>query len=98
MADTISDAILAYTDAHPAADGVHWTEVPGLILVRGSCATSLQRAFYEPALIIVVQGSKDLMLGDARFTYAAGQYLVMSVALPVLASITQASDDRPYLA
>jgi AraC-like DNA-binding protein len=98
MADTLTDAILAYTDAHPAADGVHRTEIPGLCLVRGGRETSLQHAFYDPALIVVVQGSKELMLGDARFTYAAGQYLAMSVGLPVLASITEASNDRPYLA
>jgi AraC-like DNA-binding protein len=99
MADTITDAILAYTDAHPAAaDGVHATEIPGLGLIRGSRETPLEHAFYDPALIVVVQGSKELMLGDARLTYTAGQYLALSVGLPVLASITEATEDRPYLA
>jgi AraC-like DNA-binding protein len=99
MADTITDAILAYTDAHPAAaDGVHPTEISGLSLIRGSRKTSLEHALYDPALIVVVQGSKELMLGDARFRYTAGQYLALSVGLPVLASITEATEDRPYLA
>jgi AraC-like DNA-binding protein len=99
MADTLADAILAYTDAHPAAaDGVYPTEIPGLGLIRGGRETPLQHAFYEPALIVVVQGSKELLLGDARFRYTAGHYLALSVGLPVLASITEATDDRPYLA
>jgi AraC-like DNA-binding protein len=99
MAETLAEAILAYTDAHPvAADGVHPTEIRGLSVIRGSRETSLEHAFYEPALIVVVQGSKALMLGDARFTYAAGQYLALSIGLPVLANITEATDDRPYLA
>jgi AraC-like DNA-binding protein len=58
----------------------------------------LEHAIYEPALIVVVQGAKDIMLGDALLTYTTGQYLVMSVGLPVLARITQASAARPYLA
>ncbi len=98
MTDALRDAILAYTAAHPGTSGVYKTEIPSLNLIRGDGETSLQHAFYDPALIVVVQGSKDLMLGDALFTYTAGQYLVLSVGLPVLASITDASDDRPYLA
>jgi AraC-like DNA-binding protein len=98
MTDALRDAILAYTDAHPGTNGVFRTELPSLTLIRGDRETSLEHVFYDPALIVVVQGSKDLMLGDARLTYRAGQYLVLSVGLPVLASITDASDDRPYLA
>ena len=98
MSDALRDAILAYTDEHPSPTGIHHTEIPNLALVRGDRPTSLQHALYDPALIVVVQGSKDLLLGPARFTYTAGQYLVMSVGLPVLASITDASDERPYLA
>jgi len=94
----LRDAILAYTDSHSGTNGVYPTEVPNLQLIRGDRETSLEHVFYDPALIVVVQGSKDLQLRDTRFTYRAGQYLVLSVGLPVLASITDASDCRPYLA
>ncbi len=98
MTDALRDTVLAYTDAHLGTNGVYKTEIPSLNLIRGDRETSLQHAFYDPALIVVVQGSKELMLGDARFTYTEGQYLVLSVGLPVLAKITDAGDDRPYLA
>lgn len=98
MSDALVTAILAYTDRHPGVNGVHRTALPGLALIRGNNETRLQHQFYEPALIVVVQGSKETTLGDRRFAYRAGQYLVMSVGLPVQASITNASDEHPYLA
>lgn len=98
MIDPLRTAILAYTDAHPGKDGLYGTPIPGLALIRGDRETALQHAFYEPALIAVVQGSKELMLADARYVYRAGQFLVLSVGLPVLARIIDASSERPYLA
>ena len=98
MSDALVTALLAYTGTHPGTNGVYRTELPELNLIRGNNETRLQHQFYEPALIVVVQGSKDTMLGDKRFGYRAGQYLVMSVGLPVQASITNASDEHPYLA
>ena len=90
--------MLAYTTAHPPAASVSATAAPGLHVIRGLRETPLQRQFYEPALIVVVQGSKDLMLGDSRISYVAGQYLIVSIGLPILASITGASPEKPYLA
>jgi AraC-like DNA-binding protein len=100
MPSTIRESVLVYMASGPAPDafGLYPTPVAELSLLRRDRATPLQHAFYEAALIVVVQGSKDLMLGDARFTYEAGQYMVVSVGLPVLASITVASADQPYLA
>ena len=96
--DALRDAVLAYTSGHCGTGGLVATEVPALRLIRGGRETSLEHAFHEPALIVVVAGSKDLMLGDARLTYGAGQYLVLSVGLPIVARVTGASEDLPYLA
>lgn len=74
------------------------TAAPGLHVVRGLRETPLERQFYEPALIVVVQGAKDLLLGDTRLSYVAGQFLIVSVGLPIMASITAASAEKPYLA
>lgn len=98
MTDALRNALLAYTDTHAGTEGLWRTDVSGLSLIRGDRETALQHAFYDSALIVVVQGAKEVMLGDARFAYSAGQYLVMSVGLPVLASVTEASGERPYLA
>ena len=53
---------------------------------------------YQPMLYIVAQGAKRTLLGDSIVEYAAGQYLVVSVDLPITGSVIQASPDAPYLA
>jgi AraC-like DNA-binding protein len=99
MNATLRNALLAYTRAHPPGpNGITRTPVEGVAIVRADAPTPLEHLLYEPALIVVVDGAKDLMLGDTLLTYAPGQYLVLSVGLPLLASITRASAAAPYLA
>ena len=99
MPPTLRESILAYTSARTAGpNGVYRTEIPGLALIRGDRHTPIEHVLYDPAVIVVVQGAKELMLGDTRFRYGAGQYMLLSVGLPVLASITEAEPERPYLA
>jgi AraC-like DNA-binding protein len=70
---------------------------PGLRLVAASTPTSPINSLYEPAFALVVQGAKRTVLSDRVFDYAAGQYLVVSVELPVVGHVVQASVDAPYL-
>ena len=52
---------------------------------------------YEPALCLVAQGKKRVVLGEKDYIYDASQYLVVSVDLPMLGSILDASEARPFL-
>jgi len=98
MDTELRDALIAYTDSHTAVDGIYRTDVPGLALLRSNHPTPLEhKLYYERAFIVVVQGAKDLLVGTQRLRYGAGTYLVMSVAMPVRASITEATKARPYL-
>jgi AraC-like DNA-binding protein len=51
----------------------------------------------EPTVSLVAQGSKRSVLGDLAFDYAAGQFLVITVDLPLISHITAASDVSPFL-
>lgn len=46
---------------------------------------------------LVVQGAKDVLLGQERLRYSPTDYLVASVHLPITAQITEATPDIPYL-
>ena len=46
---------------------------------------------------LIVQGSKQLALGDRTYDYGAGEYLVASVDLPVTGRFTQATPGAPAL-
>lgn len=74
------------------------TPLPGVRLVTTRQPTEPINAVYEPAFAIVAQGMKRTVLGDRIYEYGAGQYLVVSVDLPITGHVVQASDDEPYLA
>lgn len=83
---------------HVKADGVHSTRAPGLMLYRSSAPTEHDAAVYEPSLVIVVQGSKEVILASEAYRYDAAQSLLVSVDLPVTARVIEASRSRPCLA
>ncbi len=52
---------------------------------------------YGLGLVLIVQGSKRIMRGEEVFDYAAGQTLITTVDMPVVAYITRASAAQPFL-
>ena len=49
------------------------------------------------SLCIVPQGAKTVIVGDEVYEYDASRMIVFSVALPVAAQVTRASQSEPYL-
>ena len=78
-------------------DGSHQTGLSGLALNRGSVPTACMPTVYQPCLGIVVQGRKRAILNDEVFTYDALNYLVVSVTLPAMGHVLEASPEHPYL-
>ena len=73
-------------------------EAPGgLSLVRRSSPTPKDHGVSSPALCLIAQGSKEVLLGDDRYRYDADHYLVTAAALPTATRVTEASEERPYL-
>lgn len=78
-------------------DGVHDTAVPALKLIRASAPTTCTPSVYEPRLCIVAQGSKIALLGGETYHYDPLHYLVVSVTLPMVGQVVQATPEEPYL-
>jgi AraC-like DNA-binding protein len=78
-------------------DGSHQSALPSLVLNRGSSPTVCMPIVYEPCLAVVVQGRKRALLNDEIFNYDALNYLVVSVTLPAMGQILEATPERPYL-
>ena len=53
---------------------------------------------YRPSLCLVVQGAKEMALGDAVMRYGEMQALVVSLDVPAAGRVIEASPERPYLA
>ena len=69
----------------------------GLRLRRASSPTELGHGVSFPALCMVAQGSKEVLLGDGRYQYDPAHYLITTAALPIASRVTEASEERPYL-
>ena len=81
--------------------------VPGIGAIHGfwesshasaiSSPTELGHGVSYPALCVVAQGSKEILLGDSLYRYDPAHYLITTAALPIANQITEASKERPYL-
>ena len=78
-------------------DGTHQSALPWLALIRASAPTVCMPTVYQPCLAIVVQGRKRAVLNGEVFHYDALNYLVVSVTLPAMGQVLEASAERPYL-
>ncbi|UDL92746.1 AraC family transcriptional regulator [Mesorhizobium sp. PAMC28654] len=78
-------------------DGEYSTAIGSLFLSRRSRPTQPVRTAQWPCFALVVQGEKSLGLGPELYRYGVGDYLVVSLDLPVASRVTQASAGRPHL-
>ena len=79
------------------SDGPHATPVAGLSLWRLSAPCEPVHAVHQPALCLIVQGAKRLLLADEFYHYDASHHLLVSQDLPVMGQVVQATPALPYL-
>lgn len=97
MADPLARLAGLLTAGAPQ-DGSFATCIPGVHAIRTSSVSyELVHGLHRPALCIVAQGSKTVMLGEESYRYDPSRMLIFSLDLPIAAMIEQASVARPYL-
>jgi AraC-like DNA-binding protein len=84
-------------ERHVSRTGMISTAVSRLSLFRADEPTVPLPAVYDASVCLVAQGSKRVSLGEQTLTYDAAHYLLVSVDLPLVGHVTQASRDAPYL-
>jgi hypothetical protein len=60
------------------------TAIPRLTLHRRTAPTDACPATYEPSVIVVAQGRKQVQIGKDTLTYDSSRYLLTSVDLPTV--------------
>ncbi len=96
MSDPLVEAVDRYTSTQGGKPPFA-TAIDGLAILRSDHEKRPNHLIFKPALCITVQGAKWTMFGDQRFEYRAGQALVVSVGMPALGRVTEASPDKPFL-
>ena len=85
-------------EAHAPYDGVFDLRLPGVHVTRASRTNKdFHHAVQRPALCLVAQGAKRVLLGPESFEYDASRMLVYSVDVPVAAQVTEATLAKPFL-
>jgi AraC-like DNA-binding protein len=87
----------ARIDRHVTGSGICTTAMPHVSLIRADQPSTPTPAVYEASLCLIAQGSKRVSIGDHSVIYDAAHYLLVSVDLPLVGHVIDASPDRPYL-
>lgn len=79
-------------------EGVNPTPLPGVHAIRVSRpGAELAHALHQPAICLIAQGAKRVMLQTHVYDYDPSRMLVFTVDMPISAQVTRASADQPYL-
>ncbi len=95
--DLRQSELIALCTRHALHDGLHDTAIAPLQLIRASAPAQRLPSVYEPGLCVVVQGRKQASVAGELFHYDPLNYLVISVTMPTVGRILEATPDRPYL-
>ena len=78
-------------------DEEYATPIGSLFFNRRSSPSQPLHTAQWPCFALVVQGAKSLTVGSEVYRYGVGDYLVVSVDLPVASRVTEASREVPHL-
>ncbi len=96
--DLLRRAAQAYAARHAGLDGLVATPVPGLMMKYVEAPGATLRAVSRPAIGLVLQGAKQMQVGDQERVFAEGQSFIIGAEMPVLSRILRATSQAPYLA
>ncbi|EZP54306.1 AraC family transcriptional regulator [Sphingomonas sp. RIT328] len=87
----------ALIDRHVVGTGICSTAMPHVSLIRADAPSTPTPAVYEASLCLIAQGSKRVSIGEHSVVYDAAHYLLVSVELPLVGHVLDASPEQPYL-
>jgi AraC-like DNA-binding protein len=69
----------------------------GLFLARAASPRGLNHGVIKPCFCVIAQGSKAFLLGDSRYRYDPDHYLIVTLELPSISQVLEATPEKPYL-
>lgn len=73
------------------------TALEGFALLHDVKTKSIEAQVYEPIVCLVLQGQKETRIGNRLIHFGAGDSLIVSHSVPVMAAVTEASRQAPYV-
>ena len=78
-------------------EGMHPAAVTGLHCIKLSEPHMQLPTVYQPSICVIVQGAKQVLLEEEIYRYAPPQFLAVSVDLPLVGQVIEATAASPYL-
>jgi len=72
------------------------TALPWCQLLRRPAPTPAGRGILSPSVCLLVQGEKEMLVGQQVLRYGPGSYVQAGMAMPVSGQVTRASEASPY--
>lgn len=72
--------------------------LPAAHIFQRDSVSPFEAVVYNPVICLILQGKKELYIGQKRVSLATGDALLVSHDLPVTSKITEASPETPYRA
>lgn len=96
MTDALLQAVRGYvrkSDPNSLAQ----TPIPELTILTAPEPSGLDYAITRPLACLVLQGSKQVMMGADVFTFGVGDSLLITADVPTVSQIIQATTEAPYI-
>lgn len=97
MNDTQQTALSKAIDRHTHVEGENETRIQGVTFFKAYSEDTLFPSVYPPCLCFIAQGHKQVMLNKEIYQYGPLESLIVSVDLPVISRVMEASEAAPYL-
>jgi AraC-like DNA-binding protein len=96
MTDPLFNVVRRYVEAHSDRAEQVRTPIPGLTLIRATAPSGLVYDISRPLVCLLLQGSKQVVMGTQVFAFKAGDSLLITADVPTVSQITRASVATPY--
>ena len=97
VGEALRRELVKLLDRRTKSEGRNETVIPQLKFYRFSQPIESANILMEPAVYVVVQGRKRVTVGGETYIYDRSQYLAVSVDLPAVGAVFDASPEEPYL-
>lgn len=78
--------------------GLYSSNASNFKYVRRNSPTELQYCLYNPMVILVLQGEKQVIGGSKEYRYKAGDCVITSINIPTTGRVIKATKKEPFLA
>lgn len=82
---------------HTPNEALTETIIPELFLLRLTAPTEPRFCAQWPTFALVLQGAKSITLGQETFRYGVGDFMIVSLDLPIISAVIEASPEVPML-